>query len=59
MPPSSCATPTATATLQRCCLKAPEQAAVQALYAFAADVATIRDRAREPAAGEIRPAMVE
>lgn len=35
-------------------LKAPEQAAVQALYAFAADVATIRDRAREPAAGEIR-----
>src|SRR5690242_3766873 len=35
-------------------LKGPEQAAVQALYAFAADVATIRDRAREPAAGEIR-----
>jgi phytoene synthase len=28
--------------------------AVQALYAFAADVASIRDRAREPAAGEIR-----
>jgi len=35
-------------------LRPPEQAAVQALYAFAADVATIRDRAREPAAGEIR-----
>lgn len=35
-------------------LKEPERAAVQALYAFAADVATIRDRAREPAAGEIR-----
>jgi len=28
--------------------------AVQALYAFSADVATIRDRAREPAPGEIR-----
>ena len=28
--------------------------AVQALYAFNADVATIRDRAREPAPGEIR-----
>jgi phytoene synthase len=28
--------------------------AVQALYAFSADVASIRDRAREPAAGEIR-----
>jgi phytoene synthase len=35
-------------------LKVPERAAVQALYAFAADVASIRDRAREPAAGEIR-----
>lgn len=30
------------------------RAAVQALYAFSADVASIRDRAREPAAGEIR-----
>ncbi|WP_417308635.1 phytoene/squalene synthase family protein [Devosia sp.] len=28
--------------------------AVQALYAFSADVAAIRDRAREPAAGEFR-----
>src|SRR6218665_209342 len=28
--------------------------AVQALYAFNADVATVRDRAREPAPGEIR-----
>lgn len=28
--------------------------AIQALYAFNADVATIRDRAREPAPGEIR-----
>lgn len=35
-------------------LKQPEQKAVQALYAFAADVSSIRDRAREPAAGEIR-----
>ncbi len=35
-------------------VRPPEQAAVQALYAFAADVASIRDRAREPAAGEIR-----
>ncbi|MGC4077468.1 MAG: phytoene/squalene synthase family protein [Rubrivivax sp.] len=35
-------------------LKEPERAAVQALYAFSADVASIRDRAREPAAGEIR-----
>ena len=35
-------------------MKQPEQGAVQALYAFAADVASIRDRAREPAAGEIR-----
>lgn len=34
----------------------PEAArdAVQALYAFNADVATVRDRAREPAPGEIR-----
>lgn len=34
----------------------PEKArpAVQALYAFNADVASIRDRAREPAPGEIR-----
>ncbi len=35
-------------------LQEPERTAVQALYAFAADVASIRDRAREPAAGEIR-----
>jgi phytoene synthase len=35
-------------------LKTAERAAVQALYAFSADVASIRDRAREPAAGEIR-----
>jgi phytoene synthase len=35
-------------------LNGPERGAIQALYAFAADVATIRDRAREPAAGEIR-----
>ena len=35
-------------------LKEPERAAVQSIYAFAADVASIRDRAREPAAGEIR-----
>jgi phytoene synthase len=35
-------------------LKPAERAAVQALYAFSADVAAIRDRAREPAAGEIR-----
>jgi phytoene synthase len=35
-------------------LKEPQRTAVQALYAFAADVAAIRDRAREPAAGEIR-----
>lgn len=33
---------------------APARPAVQALYAFSADVASIRDRAREPAAGEIR-----
>ncbi len=31
-----------------------ERPSIQALYAFAADVASIRDRAREPAAGEIR-----
>ena len=30
------------------------RSAVQALYAFSADVAAIRDRAREPAAGEVR-----
>lgn len=30
------------------------RAAVTALYAFSADVAAVRDRAREPAAGEIR-----
>ncbi len=35
-------------------LTPPERGAIQALYAFAADVAAIRDRAREPAAGEIR-----
>jgi phytoene synthase len=35
-------------------LKEPERAAIQALYAFSADVASIRDRAREPTAGEIR-----
>lgn len=35
-------------------LKPAERAAVQALYAFSSDVASIRDRAREPAAGEIR-----
>ena len=35
-------------------LKPGEREAVQALYAFSADVASIRDRAREPAAGEIR-----
>src|SRR6478735_1400040 len=35
-------------------LNEPERAAVQALYAFSADVASIRDRAREPTAGEIR-----
>lgn len=32
----------------------PARQAVQALYAFSADVASVRDRAREPAAGEIR-----
>ncbi len=35
-------------------LKPAERDAVQALYAFSADVAAVRDRAREPAAGEIR-----
>lgn len=35
-------------------LSGPERDAIQALYAFNADVAAIRDRAREPAAGEIR-----
>jgi phytoene synthase len=35
-------------------LKEPERTAVQSLYAFSADVASIRDRAREPTAGEIR-----
>lgn len=35
-------------------LREPERTAVQALYGFSADVASIRDRAREPAAGEIR-----
>lgn len=35
-------------------LKEPERGAIQALYAFSADVASIRDRAREPTAGEIR-----
>jgi phytoene synthase len=35
-------------------LKPDQRDAVQALYAFSADVASIRDRAREPAAGEIR-----
>jgi len=35
-------------------LPADRRAAAQALYAFAADVAAIRERAREPAAGEIR-----
>lgn len=33
---------------------APARPAIQALHAFSADVASIRDRAREPAAGEIR-----
>lgn len=35
-------------------LKEPERTAIQSLYAFSADVASIRDRAREPTAGEIR-----
>ena len=32
----------------------PQREAIQALYAFNIDVATVRDRAREPAPGEIR-----
>jgi phytoene synthase len=35
-------------------LPAPRRDAVTALYAFSADVASVRERAREPAAGEIR-----
>jgi phytoene synthase len=35
-------------------LNGPARDAVQALYAFNADVASVRDRAREPAPGEIR-----
>lgn len=35
-------------------LKPGQREAVQALYAYSADVASIRDRAREAAAGEIR-----
>jgi len=35
-------------------LREPERAAIQSLYAFNADVASIRDRAHEPTAGEIR-----
>lgn len=35
-------------------LKPGPRAAIQALYAFNADVASIRDRSREPAPGEIR-----
>jgi phytoene synthase len=35
-------------------LPAEHRDAITALYAFSADVAAIRDRAREPAAGEIR-----
>ena len=35
-------------------LPEPQRGAIQALYAFNADVATVRDRAREPAPGEIR-----
>jgi phytoene synthase len=35
-------------------VKPDARSAIQALYAFNADVATIRDRAREPAPGEIR-----
>lgn len=35
-------------------LREPERTAIQSLNAFSADVASIRDRAREPAAGEIR-----
>lgn len=35
-------------------LAPPERDALTALYAFNADIASVRDRAREPAAGEIR-----
>lgn len=35
-------------------LPEPQREAIQALYAFNADVASVRDRAREPAPGEIR-----
>lgn len=35
-------------------LREPERAAIQSLYAFSTDVASIRNRAREPVAGEIR-----
>ena len=35
-------------------LPAASRPAITALYAFNADIATVRDRAREPAAGEIR-----
>ncbi len=35
-------------------LPAQHRNAITALYAFSADVASVRDRAREPAAGEIR-----
>lgn len=35
-------------------LKPPAREAVQALYAFAADVASVRDRVSEPAPGEVR-----
>jgi 15-cis-phytoene synthase len=35
-------------------LRPEHRPAIQALYAFSADVATVRDRAREPAPGEIR-----
>lgn len=35
-------------------LPEPQRAAISALFAFSAEIAAIRDRAREPAAGEIR-----
>jgi phytoene synthase len=35
-------------------LPEPQRQAVAALYAFSADVASVRERAKEPAAGEIR-----
>ena len=35
-------------------LGAKEREALTALYAFNADIASVRERAREPAAGEIR-----